>query len=655
MDPILDRRHERSERAPVRVAVQLHQGDVEDAFEAAALNVSKGGISMRASCLPDVHSRLICRFSCMPSGTSVTAQGEVVWAHLDGPQSGEFGLAFIDLDPETEWLIEEMIAEHAAQSREPGPGAPVARLELEGSPEPIAARMASREAGRAVFEQELDLLSLGRGVLAHAPGAEGRAGSIAAVELRMVGSVPMLAVTVAFSHPTEAGELSAPEHDTEPDLAAPDPSAHASTAATRGSAPVTVTEFHAGERPTAPMSEVGSRDAREQATQAPPAWALSPLDHPPPPEQAPAEPRTVDFSHAFALEPGDDDSELDAELAAFSGPSIGSLWAPVGRALTGMCAALFKRLDAPIASASHKAVPTVRGGFLRSLSLLQRLYARQLAPQLGAMRRLLQGLLPSRRRRTTAGPSPVKRAGASTLSRTLALGMLGAGAAGLAVYALTPSSHGDAVDLGRHVQPQEPPLQALEENDHAAAAPLPHVMVPVAVQPPVANAAAAPSTTPAPALAPATHPQAPTVSAATAAERPHVAAVPVASKAPPASPFTVDVRPNAGVKTEPTAPRGLRFGAVKVPKGQRFSLRMSGRVTSFQGTPDKGGFSLTIPGVLSLDRAGPISAAVKTVQRAVIMNKGDHAELSIRFTDGKQPAYQVTAEGSTLFLVIEDN
>jgi hypothetical protein len=38
----------------------------------------------------------------------------------------------------------------------------------------------------------------------------------------------------------------------------------------------------------------------------------------------------------------------------------------------------------------------------------------------------------------------------------------------------------------------------------------------------------------------------------------------------------------------------------------------------------------------------------------MIINRGDHAELSIQFVDGKQPLYQVSADGSTLYVVIQD-
>ncbi|MDD9936087.1 MAG: PilZ domain-containing protein, partial [Myxococcales bacterium] len=231
MDSIDDPKDERTQaRVPVEIPVELGYGDFEDSFEAAALNVSRGGLSMRAPCLPDVGARLMCRFECGPA--AITAQGEVVWAQLDDRSSGEFGLCFVDLDPHTELLIEEMIAEqvaHAGAVEDPSEiAAPVAKLELEGSPEPIAARLAHAERGEAVFEQELDLLSVGRAVFARELADGEKRGSISGVELRMMGNVPTLAVTVSFDGQPSFGEFEwdgrsddAEVHDTEPDMAAP--------------------------------------------------------------------------------------------------------------------------------------------------------------------------------------------------------------------------------------------------------------------------------------------------------------------------------------------------------------------------------------------------------------------------------------------------
>jgi hypothetical protein len=655
MEPTLDRRNDRSERVPVRIAVELGQGDFGDAFDADALNFSSGGISMRAACLPDVRSRLLCRFQCMPSGATVTAQGEVVWAHLDGEHSGEFGLAFVDLDPKTEWLIEEMIAEHAALAQGKGgsnteSSATVTTLELEGSPEPIEATLARRDAGGAVFEQPLDLLSLGRGVLARAGEAEGRAGHIAGVELRMVGNVPMLAVTVAFEDARPYGEFTwsgaeaapsqapAPLHDTEPDLDAP-PEPKLSHAV--GAAQVTVTEFSAAEvatespSPSAVPYALGAEepDRRAAAPQpsgaSAPAWTFSPLDQRAPvaPAREPALAARDDLSRSFAID-RDDESELDAELEAFSTPA----WKPALRgavhALRAQWAVLLPWLATLSGSAAQRALPKLRGTLLRVSATVRTSYRKQIGPQLGAARRLLLSLLPGRRRRTTGSRSAVKRSSAS-LGRTLLLGVLGAGAAGFGVYALAPSRHTEDLGTHRSIKPDAPLVETPVEASAA----------PAAVSAAQAEPTAAPSVPNAVAAVPVAAPAA-------------AVAMPTAERVPASSPFAVDVR-QSGTPSKVSRHK-LRFGAAQLQNARRFALRMSAPIQSLQGTPDKGGFTLLVPGCLSLDRAGPISSALKSVTRAMVMNKGDHAELSIRFADGKQPAYQVTAEGSTLYVAIEE-
>jgi hypothetical protein len=266
-------------------------------------------------------------------------------------------------------------------------------------------------------------------------------------------------------------------------------------------------------------------------------------------------------------------------------------------------------------------------------------YRAQLAPQVGALRRLLAAKLSSKRRRVTAGGVPAKRAPApSPIGRTLVLGAVAAAALGLGVYALAPMRGEDGVDLHRKVKRHAHPALAGSEpaaNEAPGEAP-----VAPATQAPATAAVAVP----APAAQPAPVAR-PTVAAATAAAKPAAA---TAAAKPAAATAT------SSADSKPTADRKLRFGAARVPGGRQFALRMSGKITGLQGSADKGGFSVTIAGVLSLDRAGPISSAVKNVSRAMIINRGDHAEFSIRFVDGKQPMYQVSADGNTLYVVIQD-
>jgi len=108
-----ERRDEHEKRVPIRAAVELAESS-EDSFEADAVNLSRGGMSLRSQCLPDVGAKLWCRFEHPPSGSVIEAEGEVVWAQLEGEASGEIGLAFTNLDPKTELLIEQIIAEHGS-------------------------------------------------------------------------------------------------------------------------------------------------------------------------------------------------------------------------------------------------------------------------------------------------------------------------------------------------------------------------------------------------------------------------------------------------------------------------------------------------------------------------------------------------------------
>lgn len=638
-----DRRDEQNPRVPVRVAVELGEGDFRDAFAADSLNVSKRGISMRSHCLPDIGSRLLCRLQCTDGAEPITAQGEVVWAQLDGESSGEFGLAFLDLDAKTEWMLDELLAEHGSPESNPEnePSAPIAKLELEGSPEPIAARMASQDHDSAVFEQELDLLSLGRAVRAHAVGIAGRAGSIAAVELRLVGNIPMLAVTVDFRNETEYGEVElgasdAVPRDTETDLEAPDHDRHAH---------ITVTEFDAklgarAEATSAPRRAAWGELQRASAPQAVAAPAakkalVAPSMERPVIERAALpsettlaapEPKAVntasedkDFSRSVTL-PISEDDDYGPDFEALTTPTWRVIAAAVWHTLGVYTRDLRRQLE--------KTLPHLRLAYLQVTKTSRVAYGEYVAPQIGALRRLVLGKVASRRRRTTAAPG-VERGGLlAQHGRTLGIGALVAVAAGLTVYALAPSGEADAVELRPQVTPPASQAPAVEPASAAApsarsALPTPRSAEPTAAVPTQLRAA------------------------------PNPTLVPSSARVPEASPFAVDVRDTASVRSN-NAPRKLRFGAAEVPRGRRFSLRMSAPVQGLQGTSDAGGFSVALAGCLSLDRAGPISASIKAVERAMIINRGDRAELSIRFANGKRPAYQVTAEGSMVYLLIED-
>ena len=325
------------------------------------------------------------------------------------------------------------------------------------------------------------------------------------------------------------------------------------------------------------------------------------------------------------------DENDEAELAAMFAPepwSAGRLAQRALHALHTHGGPAAKELGATAQRLYRKASPELRAQALRVLSVLRVLVLDKLAPQLGALRRMTVGLLSQRRRRKTTAPYTPPQAEASGLARTLVLGVMGAAALAMAAYAFAPSSADEPLALHRPVKP-------------------------------LARAAAVCA-----AEGEATAPNAPPV-APVPLTAPDPLTMPSATRIPASSPFAVDVRGQKtasaahAVVAPASAPRAVtgkvqRFGAASVPHGKRFTLRMSAPIVALQGLGDDGGFSVVAVGGLALDRAGPISSALPAVKRSMIINKGDRAELTLRFADGKHPAYQVSADGNTLSVVIEE-
>ena len=141
-----------------------------------------------------------------------------------------------------------------------------------------------------------------------------------------------------------------------------------------------------------------------------------------------------------------------------------------------------------------------------------------------------------------------------------------------------------------------------------------------------------------------------------AAAEPAKAAEPAPAKASQsARPSVSSKAPAIAVQGPPLAPetvKGLAFGADAVPHGEKYVLRMSNPVVEMDGIVEEDGFSVTIPGSLSLSRAGPIAAAHPDVEHASILNRGDFSELTIRFVAGRRPAYRVEARGPVVEITI---
>jgi len=126
--------------------------------------------------------------------------------------------------------------------------------------------------------------------------------------------------------------------------------------------------------------------------------------------------------------------------------------------------------------------------------------------------------------------------------------------------------------------------------------------------------------------------------------------VPAASAVPPGPPAPA-LLPAEPAEEGPAGP--APFGAASLPNGRTFVLRMSGPVRTLEGEAREDGFTVRIPGRLALDRASPIASAHRAVARAMVLNRGEFAELTVDFLPGMRPKYQVQGKDSTLEVTLE--
>ena len=92
-----DRRDPNAPRRPFLGTVDLSAVDHRERFQADAIDLSAGGMSLRAQLLPAVGERLAFQFA-LDDGRPIDTTGEVVWARGRGDAgAGSFGVRFLDL------------------------------------------------------------------------------------------------------------------------------------------------------------------------------------------------------------------------------------------------------------------------------------------------------------------------------------------------------------------------------------------------------------------------------------------------------------------------------------------------------------------------------------------------------------------------------
>src|SRR5690606_25130730 len=103
--------------------VPMDQGVVEVSFleygetaPADAVNIAEGGLSLRASILPDVGTELRCAFP-MPDGQCIEADCEEVWAQHSGPYACWSELRIVNIARLDEERIRDYVEAQQARAR----------------------------------------------------------------------------------------------------------------------------------------------------------------------------------------------------------------------------------------------------------------------------------------------------------------------------------------------------------------------------------------------------------------------------------------------------------------------------------------------------------------------------------------------------------
>ncbi len=577
-------------RVPVQLTVEVRPEGFEEGFPAECVDVGYGGMAMRTSLVPEVGERLRCRFAPPRGGEPVEAECEVVWSQDRGPVSGRFGLRFLRLGVREAEVVRALVdgAQGLAPDTNRSPAPVRTELQVDGCPEPLSGVLAQQ--GRALrFEQPLPFFAEGR----RARLRDGTPVRVAGLEV-VPGDPPAIRVLlepISGEHEMESSTAKAASDVSEMDRTWRDPSPFEtmSEAASQPSG--------GGEDSWRSLvgAQLTSSPFDEEGSEAPPAAA--------PREEA----------GTFRVE-----EETDALLASVARPAWRERiprFVETLREHTGVASGGLRRLWARRRAALRSLRPAGRrlAVLLAPLGMLLVALPRRLARTL---RLLLRRPVP---RTTTAPRRPVlatRRPPAARSAhlfpasgwltpRTLGLG-LGAVLVGVAItMALTPT------------QPET------AEEDALPSSPAPSPPAQAVVRPKAAEAPSGPETTPPVSALAHASPSAPATEAPSTEEGERL--------------------PSPGEVVE-----GTRFGLAEVPGAEPYDIRLSLPAEKLRGVATEDGFLVVIPGVMALDRAGPLATRHPHVARAMVLNQSGRAELLVRFVPGKHPPYQVRIDGTRL-------
>jgi hypothetical protein len=642
--------------------VELSLPDDAESYEADAIDLSIGGMSLKTAYLPDVGSELDCRIRLEDDETrTVQARGRVVWARDGEKDLGSFGLRFTELARGDLAAIGKLCDQADTRGSE-GP----ALLRLPRLPDPVNASVETQREGELVLGMGLSFIKFGEPVEVERAGEVLR-GAIERVEIAVdpTSRAPRLLATVVLDAATTPRTTAVARKTRGSDA----PPAKKSVAAHAPEANEAEPVRAASERPSArPLR--GETAARMPETQAP-AHGTEVLSS---------------SEGAARADRASPDASDDGSTPSLASDSSTPAW---------LVSALAK-VRAGGRGVVERAAPAAKKAFATLVTLAVAWSAKVRAKLTGKPVEL-PAATPTVPAKTTAKtpsenpkpslrkqhPTPVEPATASsTATESSAPGMRRKYAfVGLGVFGLSAITF--ALATGGRERRVEPPRPQVAVESAAATsagaatgtpAATPETGTPAASQAtgtPTAIGTSAPETetattepdpstptaNPAPAATTPGGARMPSDLVAAArsrnanvdAERPTVRRdVPAVTLGPRATP-TVTPRSVAAAAVA-TAVRPL--GSPSIRSGTVLRLRFDGPITSLTGgAAGRDSLSFRVDGRRVIDRAASFVRMDARIAGAGAYNRGNAAEFTLRF-QGAAPAYSARARGEVLEVIL---
>lgn len=577
-------------------------------FEAESIDVSPEGMRLRTAFLPAVGDKLVCRFDGM--GAEVVAEGEVIWKNQEA-RGGEFGMRFVDLDPDTAEAVRAMCGSLGSEEEEaPAPEAPQVprgarvRLHIEGLGSPMKARVREAAAKELEVGSNLEFLKVGRALeLEDVDQGKRREATIAHVKVDIdpATNVPQLVVSLRYDKEPSA-EAIAPKH--------------------RGDRPEKSEKRVSARPPSAPSTRRASETlASEKAEKT----------------DRSAEPRQSRASLSGAEASSADDVDGDESEAP---PGVGARAAMAGRAVAG-------KVGPALAGVSARA-KTALGGILAAVQ--KKRVERAETAKADAPRRTTSpapgGALKSEGRRLVRddgeeesndeAPPPAMRgprraAVGAAMGLILVLAIFGVSRA-MTSHGTTATSADSASTSAPALPSGEPSaapaaLAANAANNGAAGTPTANV--------PLFGATPLSTTEPVPA---------PSSSA--------LAAAPGApgANAPDAADGEDDGAPAAAGDGKSGAPL-KEWGQGTVAHPVTLKLKMDGPIERINGAAGAMGFTISIPDRRSVSATTDLARKDKRLSSVNVVNTSHGAEVTLQFKDGVPP-YLAKVKGDRLEIAL---